>query len=99
MIWLQISLVLLILLCSYFIYRAYVLAGLLADSEEYIKQVEDLSSYMYRTIDKSYQRMKQIDSKGSFESDDEAGSTFIMLKDVIENLQKEFNAQEEEKTK
>ena len=75
------------------------LAGLLADSEEYIKQVEDLSSYMYRTIDKSYQRMKQIDSKGSFESDDEAGSTFIMLKSVIENLQKEFNAQEEEKTK
>lgn len=99
MIWLQISLVILILLCSYFIYRAYVLAGLLADSEEYIKQVEDLSSYMYRTIDKSYQRMKQIDSKGSFESDDEAGSTFIMLKSVIENLQKEFNAQEEEKTK
>ena len=97
MIWLQISLIILILLCSYFIYRAYVLAGLLADSEEYIKEVEDLSSYMYRSIDKSYQRMKQIDSKGSFESDDEAGSTFVMLKDVIENLQKEFNAQEKEK--
>ena len=41
--------------------------------------------------------MKQIDQKGSFESDDEAGSTFSLLKNVINNLQKEFNAEKEEK--
>jgi len=81
----------------YFIYRAYVLAGVLADAEEYIKDVEDLSTYMYRQIDSSYEEMKRVDHTGAFHESDEVGTTFSILKDVVENLHKEFNGPEEEK--
>lgn len=99
MIWLIIAIILVSAVCGYFIYRGYVLAGLLADSEEYVNEVEEMANYMYQRIDRVYQRMQQIDSRGSFEADDEAGSTFQMLKDVIDKLQKEFNAETEEKAK
>ena len=34
--------------------------------------------------------------KGAFESDDEAGTTFTLLQEVIQNLEKEFNAEKKE---
>ena len=86
-------------LCTYFIYRAYVIAGVLADTEEYISELEDMNDYMYNQIKKSYDEMKKIDYKGSFESDDEAGTTFTILKEVVDNLEKEFNGTKEEKVK
>lgn len=83
---------------GYFIYRAYVLAGLLADQLDYTDQVEQLSEYMYRMIDEAHRNMKRIDRLGAFEKEDEAGTTFQLLKEVIDNLNEEFNGtQEEEK--
>lgn len=83
---------------GYFIYRAYVLAGLLADQIDYTDQVEQLSEYMYRMIDEAHRNMKRIDRLGAFEKEDEAGTTFQLLKEVIDNLNEEFNGtQEEEK--
>ena len=83
----------------YFIWRALTLANVTADQEDYIKELEDMSQYMYDQIEETFNEMKKIDHKGSFEADDEAGSTFTLLKNVINNLQKEFNAEEEEKVK
>ena len=82
---------------TYFIYRAYNMAGVIADQEEYIKDLEEMSTYMYRQINNSFNEIKRIDSKGYFESDDETGTVFEQLKQVVNNLQKEFNAEEEEK--
>jgi hypothetical protein len=83
---------------AYFAYRAYVLAGLLADQVDYTDEVEQLSEYMYRMIDEAYRNMKRIDRLGAFEKEDEAGTTFQLLKEVIDNLNEEFNGtQEEEK--
>jgi len=96
----MIEIVLLILLSgtlSYFVYRAYILAGTVADQEEYIQELEDMSQYMYDQIEASYNQMKKIDHKGSFAEDDEAGTTFTLLKNVVINLEKEFNAETEEK--
>jgi|TARA_R100001480_G_C4671958_1_gene173645 hypothetical protein len=96
----MIEIILLILLSgtlSYFVYRAYILAGTVADQEEYIQELEDMSQYMYDQIEESYNQMKRIDHKGSFAEDDEAGTTFTLLKDVVINLEKEFNAETEEK--
>ena len=96
----MIELFLLILIsgtAAYFIYRAYVLAGELADQEEYIEDLESMSQYMYDQIRNTYIEMKKIDHKGAFKEDDEAGTTFTMLKNVITNLEKEFNAETEEK--
>jgi hypothetical protein len=83
---------------GYFFYRAYVLAGLLADAEEYNIQVEQLTNYMYRSINNAYDEMKRIDRIGAFEADDESGTTFKLLLQVIEDLQEEFDGtpQEEE---
>jgi hypothetical protein len=41
--------------------------------------------------------MQRIDRIGAFEKDDEAGTTFEMLQQVIEELKEEFDAKEEEK--
>ena len=73
------------------------MAGVIADQEDYIKDLEEMSTYMYRQINNSFNEIKRIDSKGYFESDDETGTVFEQLKQVINNLQKEFNAEEEEK--
>ncbi len=80
----------------YFAYRAFILAGLIADSEDYYKSVAETNQYMYRRIEDSYNEMKRIDRLGAFEKDDESGTTFELLTEVIENLKGEFNAEEEE---
>jgi len=97
--------ILLIILCvclagstGYFMYRAYVLAGLLADQLDYTEEVEQLSEYMYRMIDEAHRNMQRVDRLGAFENEDEVGTTFQLLKEVIDNLNTEFNGtQEEEK--
>ncbi len=81
---------------GYLGYRAYVLAGLLADAEEVIEGLDALNIHMYTSIQEAYEVMKNIDTKGAFESDDEAGTTFQMLKQVITELNTEFNGEASE---
>ena len=96
----MIEIIFLILLSAgnvYFIWRALTLANVTADQEEYIQELEDMSQYMYNQINDTYNEMKKIDHKGAFAEDDEAGTTFTMLKNVVTNLEKEFNAETKEK--
>jgi len=93
--------ILLIILCiifagvaGYMGYRAYVLAGLLADIEDYYIDVEKTNIFMYDRIQKAYDNMKQIDQLGAFESEDEAGTTFQMLKQIIDELKGDFDGPE-----
>ena len=72
---------------AYFIYRAYILAGVFSDLEEYTKELEDMTQYMYTKISDTHKEMKQIDRLGAF------------LKDVIDNLEEEFNGKKKEKVK
>ncbi len=98
MVWILVSLLTISLLALlYFIYRAYTLAGVLADTEDYIKEIEDLSVYMFTRIEDAHQEMTRIDRIGAFEENDEAGTTFSLLKEVITNLHKDFHGTEEEK--
>jgi len=97
MIWLIIIIVLLAGLTGYFIYRAYVIAGALADTDDYIEEIEGLTKYMFDQINATYEEMKRVDHTGAFHESDEVGTTFSILKDVVENLHKEFNGPEEEK--
>jgi hypothetical protein len=82
---------------GYFAYRAYVLAGLLADDQEFSEQVDLTNRYMYSKIVETYDIMQQIDRLGAFEKDDEAGTTFALLKQTIDELKKEFDDPQEEK--
>ena len=83
---------------AYFVYRAYTLAGDLADAQEYIEQLELTNEYMYERIVNSYDTMQNIDRLGAFEKDDESGTTFQLLNEVITQLKSEFdNGESEEK--
>ena len=81
---------------AYFARRAYVLAGLLVDEQEFSEQVDLTNGYMYSKIIEAYNTMQQIDRLGAFEKDDEAGTTFALLKQTIEELKKEFDVPQEE---
>ena len=89
--------VVLTLLSIYLSYRIWYLAGTLADAQEYIESLEATNQFMYQRIEQSYTAMKQIDRLGAFESEDEAGTTFQLLNQVIVELKEEFNGSEEEK--
>jgi hypothetical protein len=78
----------------YFSYRAYILAGVLADTDDLFESIQQTNEYMYSRIQQSYDAMQQIDRLGAFEKDDEAGTTFALLKQVIEELKEEFDGQE-----
>jgi hypothetical protein len=84
---------------GYFAYRAYILAGLLADSDDHHESVEMTNIYMYSRIYESYDRMKTLDRIGAFEKDDEAGTTFALLKEVIDTLKMEFDGETSEENK
>lgn len=76
---------------TYLAYRVWVLAGMVADAQEYIDALEGTNQYMYSRIEQSYTAMQQIDRLGAFESEDEAGTTFDMLSEVITELKEEFD--------
>jgi len=93
-----ITTILLLGVSIYLGYRVWFLAGALGDAQEYIEQLESTNSFMFERIEKSYIVMKQIDRLGAFEAEDEAGTTFDLLKQVINELKEEFdNGQSEEK--
>jgi hypothetical protein len=92
------TILLLTALCSYLGWRVWFLAGSLAEAQEYVELLEGTNQYMYTRIERSYDVMKEIDRLGAFESEDEAGTTFQLLNEVITELKEEFdNGQSEEK--
>ena len=81
----------------YLAYRVWYLAGIIADSQdldssniEYIEGLELTNQYMYDKIVESYNKMQEMDRLGAFEKDDESGTTFQLLNEVITQLKSEF---------
>ena len=81
----------------YLAYRVWYLAGIIADSQdldssniEYIEGLELTNQYMYGKIVESYNKMQEMDRLGAFEKDDESGTTFQLLNEVITQLKSEF---------
>jgi hypothetical protein len=96
MIILVIFLVLSILISIYLGYRAYYLAGTLADAQEYIDELELTNEFMYGRIVDAYNNLKEIDHKGAFEAEDETGTTFQLLLQTVTELKDTFNGEESE---
>lgn len=99
MIWLISLIIILFGVIGYAGYRIWFLAGSLADAQEYIEQLELTNEFMYDKILASYEQMQEIDRLGAFEKDDEAGTTFQLLQQVITDLKDEFNDGQESKEK
>jgi len=95
MILLSITLAIVTVIAIYFIIRAYKLAGSVTDASEYIEDLETTNTYMYTQIEAAYDNMKELDHKGAFESEDEAGTTFQMLFETIKTLKTQFDNGEE----
>jgi hypothetical protein len=58
-----------------------------------LKQTEELEDTIIETtlevkvkVSNALENLRNIDSRGSFESDDEVGATFTELKSIVENL-------------
>ena len=80
--WLSISIVLLVI--------SVIVSTLLFYSLRRITQYEQFLVNIERVIQYSSERLKQLDTKGSFESDDEVGSAFTQLKTIVEELNNEI---------
>ena len=64
----------------------FILRGtqLVRQIETIANDMDNLNELSISTLEKMYSDMKEIDIRGSFESDDEVGVVFKELKDAIE---------------
>jgi hypothetical protein len=76
-----------ILLNIVLFYRAY---KLVEQIERYQQRYIDVEDDAIQTFDNMLEEMRQIDIRGSFESDDEVGVVFRELKDVIDKYKNNF---------
>ena len=103
MIWMIILVIILFGIIGYAGYRIWYLAGTLADAQEYIEdlqkyeeELEVTNRYMYSKIMEAHEVMQRIDRLGAFEKDDEAGTTFQLLNEVITELKETFDGEAQE---
>jgi len=54
--------------------------------QDYIEEELTKSDLIRTRVERAYERMQDVDIRGSFESDDEVGSAFSELKEIIEEL-------------
>jgi len=67
--------------------------SLMDNYEDAVGDSENTTNFVLRLREivlEMNERLKEIDSKGSFESDDEVGYFFIQLKEIIDDINKEF---------
>lgn len=63
------------------------------NNEELLDKIADYDNRQFETLailDNMLNEMKEIDLKGSFESDDEVGVVFTQLKDTIESYKNQI---------
>ena len=56
-------------------------------TEDVVEEQEELIANIASRIDDSMKKMKQLDTRGAFEADDETGTVFKQLYEVIEKLE------------
>ena len=79
-----------VLLSIWFLTSSYIIWNLMTKQE----MLEDWITNLMEVIEKIDFNLKQIDYKGSFESDDETGIIFDEIKNIIKQLDK-FKGEEE----
>ena len=67
-----------------FIIEGYVIWNLITKQE----MLEDWIEDFIQSVEKVQKDLKQIDYRGSFESDDEVGAIFKQIKEIIKQLDK-----------
>jgi hypothetical protein len=67
-------------------------------TEDVVEEQENTISTIAQKIDKSMEKLKDLDTKGAFEADDETGTIFKQMYEIIEDLEK-YYGQEAKETK
>jgi len=75
------TIIILLILNIYFVIRGFKLVSIIEDLQSEIIEKDD---DVYKTLNGMLEEMRSIDLRGAFESDDEVGSVFKELKDIIE---------------
>ena len=78
---LYITILILVISNIFFIWRG---TQLVNQIETLSADVDELNTSSLNSLERMLEEMRQIDIRGSFESDDEVGVVFNELKDVIE---------------
>ena len=75
-----------IILSCFLIILLYVVFNLvrkIENVEDAYKDATTTNILLYETLEQTYSKMKEIDDKGIFESDDETGAVFKQLRDTL----------------
>ena len=84
---LEIILILLVLILGY---TSWVQMIKVESYDELVEEQQTWIDEFINRVDVMSNTLKEIDSKGTYESDDEVGTTFKMIKDEINNLEESF---------
>jgi DNA gyrase/topoisomerase IV subunit A len=82
------SIILLVILSIILFIRGYSLVKRMETLEDIIIRYDDREEQTKAILEMMLKQMREIDIRGSFESDDEVGSVFTQLKDLIETYSK-----------
>ena len=66
-------------------------------TEDVIEEQEELIANIASRIDDSMKKMKELDTRGAFEAEDETGTVFKQLYEVIEKLETYYAEETKEK--
>jgi hypothetical protein len=64
----------------------YNVRNLLLQNEQLEDTLVETIQDVQQKVEKAYQDLQNADIRGSFESDDEVGSAFTEIKDIVDNL-------------
>lgn len=76
----------------------YISVNLFIKIEKVVDALDEVTAELEKTIqtiDSVYSEMVTIDSKGAFQSDDEVGTVFTALKEVVDTLQESYTEKRE----
>jgi hypothetical protein len=82
------SVILLVLLSIILFIRGYSLVKRMEILEDMLIRYDEREGQTKAILEMMLKQMREIDIRGSFESDDEVGSVFTQLKDLIETYSK-----------
>jgi hypothetical protein len=74
----------LLIVCGILFFRGFGLIERIEELEDSISVYELRDSQTKEALESMLEQMREIDLRGSFESDDEVGSVFTQLKTIIE---------------
>ncbi len=81
----------LLITCGFIIYN---LLNKLEKTQDELDDVSLSITDFMTDLQKGYNAMKQVDSKGAFEKDDETGTIFSVIKGILQDLNNKYSIEE-----